>query len=139
MLYVIPVHFCFFPHFAFFCFLEKMYWLIQAKSLGSDGQRMTMVDRNNEGPVKPKEVGADVADVIKKRRNEEPYKMTQKELAAKCNTTPTVIQGFETGRGQPDQKVLSTISRVLNVHLSNKNGNLGKPLRAPKENPPKKK
>ena len=113
--------------------------VIQAKSLGSDGQRMTMVDRNNEGPVKPKEVGADVADVIKRRRNEEPYKMTQKELAAKCNTTPTVIQGFETGRGQPDQKVLSTISRVLNVHLSNKNGNLGKPLRAPKENPPKKK
>lgn len=112
--------------------------MIQAKSLGSDGQHKTKVDRDPD-IVKPKEVGADVADVIKKRRNEEPYKMTQKELAAKCNTTPTVIQGFETGRGQPDQKVLSTISRVLNVHLSNKNGNLGKPLRAPKENPPKKK
>merc|ERR1712187_169538 len=109
-----------------------------AKSLGSDGQHKTKVDRDPD-IVKPKEVGADVADVIKKRRNEEPYKMTQKELAAKCNTTPTVIQGFETGRGQPDQKVLSTISRVLNVHLSNKNGNIGKPLRAPKENPPKKK
>ena len=120
-------------------FFNNVLTIIQAKSLGSDGQRMTMVDRNNEGPVKPKEVGAEVADVIKRRRNEEPYKMTQKELAAKCNTTPTVIQGFESGRGQPDQKVLSTISRVLNVHLSNKNGNLGKPLRAPKENPPKKK
>ena len=138
MRYVIPVHFCFFVTLPFWP-LNDILIVIQAKSLGSDGQRMTMVDRNNEGPVKPKEVGADVADVIKKRRNEEPYKMTQKELAAKCNTTPTVIQGFETGRGQPDQKVLSTISRVLNVHLSNKNGNLGKPLRAPKENPPKKK
>ena len=138
MRYVIPVHFCFFVTLPFWP-LNDILIVIQAKSLGSDGQRMTMVDRNNEGPVKPKEVGADVADVIKRRRNEEPYKMTQKELAAKCNTTPTVIQGFETGRGQPDQKVLSTISRVLNVHLSNKNGNLGKPLRAPKENPPKKK
>ena len=104
--------------------------MIQAKSLGSDGQRMTMIDRNNEGPVKPKEVGTQVADVIKRRRNEEPYKMTQKELAAKCNTTPTVIQALETGKGQPDQKALSAISRVLNVHLSG--SHLGQPKFGPK-------
>lgn len=104
--------------------------IIQAKSLGSDGQRMTMVDRNNEGPVKPKEVGTQIADVIKRRRNEEPYKMTQKELAAKCSTTPAIVQGLETGRGQPDQKALSAISRVLNVHLSG--SQLGQPKFGPK-------
>ena len=91
MRYVIPVHFCF-SFTLLFWPLNNTLIVIQAKSLGSDGQRMTMIDRNNEGPVKPKEVGTQVADVIKRRRNEEPYKMTQKELAAKCNTTPTVIQ-----------------------------------------------
>ena len=129
MRYVIPVHFCFFVTLPFWP-LNDILIVIQAKSLGSDGQRMTMIDRNNEGPVKPKEVGTQVADVIKRRRNEEPYKMTQKELAAKCNTTPTVIQALETGKGQPDQKALSAISRVLNVHLSG--SHLGQPKFGPK-------
>ncbi|KAH2172240.1 multiprotein-bridging factor 1 [Aspergillus fumigatus] len=64
------------------------------KTAAMEGQHLTKVDRSDD-IVKPKTVGLQVADAIKKRRNEEGYKMTQKELATKCNTTITVIQDFE--------------------------------------------
>jgi putative transcription factor len=94
----------------------------------TEGQHLTKVDRSDD-IVKPKTVGGAVGDAIKKARgeakNDKGAPMTQKDLAAKINQTPTVIADFERGSATPNEKILSDLERVLKVQLRGKN--IGEP------------
>lgn len=101
---------------------EKKYGSTNVKS-NPEGQKLTKLD-NTDDVVSVKKVEANVGKTISQVRQEK--KLTQKDLATRCNEKPQVINDYEAGRAIPNQQVLAKIERVLGVKLRGKN--VGDPL-----------
>lgn len=91
---------------------------------------MTKVARS-EDIVPVKKVGRTVAGVIRDARQELVPKVTQKDLATKCNVKHSDITAYESGTAIPDNKLMTQMERILNVHL--RGPNVGKVLKDAKD------
>ncbi|KAJ5115949.1 hypothetical protein N7456_000297 [Penicillium angulare] len=106
---------------------EKKYATGNAIGKGGGGQHLTKVDRSDDivklGYVNPK-----VSEAARKRRNEEGFKMTIKELAMKCNVQPPQIASVEAGThktGDDLEALLNKMELHLKVWLHG--SNIGSP------------
>ena len=73
-------------------------------------QEINKIDENDKSLTHHNVKKSD-SDYIKRRRNE--LKLTQKDLAIKCNLNVKVIQDYENGTAIINQKILANIKRHL--------------------------
>ena len=85
-----------------------------AKAAGSEGTRLTKVDRSDD-IVAPQKLDTRIAEAIKQRRSQEGYKMTQAQLAQRVNAQANDIKGLESGNAIKNQALLNKVARVLKI------------------------
>lgn len=100
--------------------------VINASHAGPDHQRIAKLDRSNEVAPPPK-VSPSVGKAMSQARIA--LQMTQKDLAAKTNEKPSVINDYEAGRAVPSPQILAKFERILKVKL--RGVDIGKPLAPP--------
>ncbi|KAI4109967.1 MAG: hypothetical protein L6R37_000317 [Teloschistes peruensis] len=93
-----------------------------ATKSGVEGQRLTKVDRSDD-IVPVQKVNPEIGKAITQRRGQEPYKMTQAELAKKVNAQANDIKTLESGQAIKNQALLNKVARVLKISPKT-----GKPL-----------
>ena len=71
----------------------------------------------------PPKTDTKLMDAIKQRRAQEGFKMTQAQLAQKCNVPANDIKNMEAGTATKNQQLINKVCRVLKL-----NARTGEPL-----------
>ncbi|KAJ2723037.1 multiprotein-bridging factor 1 [Coemansia sp. Benny D115] len=95
----------------------------KAHHVNTDHRRIAELDRSDD--VKPPPtVKLTVSNAIKNARMEK--SLTQKQLSTLINEKDSVVRDYESGKGIPNQQILSRMERVLGVKL--RGNDIGSPL-----------
>lgn len=84
---------------------------------GTKSSAMRKLDDANE-VVKPQRINPKIKERIVQARTAN--KMSQKDLAQRCQVQPTIIQQYENGKAKADVNVLRKMERALKVKLTGK-------------------
>ena len=84
---------------------------------GTKSSAMRKLDDANE-VVKPQRINPKIKERIIQARTVN--KISQKDLAQRCQVQPTIIQQYENGKAKADVNVLRKMERVLKVKLTGK-------------------
>lgn len=84
---------------------------------GTKSSAMRKLDDANE-VVKPQRINPKIKERIVQARTVN--KISQKDLAQRCQVQPTIVQQYENGKAKADVNVLRKMERVLKVKLTGK-------------------